>query len=194
LLDKTTRKRQWRKIKLALQQNSYDNLLNEIRDINSDLCQLTMQRVRVSVQKPARLSAAKHYNHIRDHAKSLYTVFQERFQCSCKHSHNANLRLQRTAVKNSEEARSKLNVLFDFESTPTTSNTSPSDWYALEFESMDYPQTALKPHNSSDYDSDQSDKKSRHVVPPLSPPEKKYSLRDKFKETFLKPETFLRIG
>ncbi|KAA8894846.1 hypothetical protein FN846DRAFT_785833 [Sphaerosporella brunnea] len=136
-LDKKTRKRFWKSLKLVLQQNDHNTLLQAVRQINEDLSTLTMQRIQtVIIQKPAQ-DLAKHYNRCRSYAKSLYDVFQERLlsdACQCAVPHTASLRLQATsttALINEDNQRPT--VYFGFENTMITGKI-PGDWRALEFE------------------------------------------------------------
>jgi hypothetical protein len=136
-LDKASQKRQWKKIKLILQQQSYVTVLDQIKAINADLAQLTMQRPpTTAIRKPNQRSPAViNYNRIRSHAKGLYGAFQERFRatrCSCKITHNASLRLETPAVDCKDRIDIRLEVLFDFEAAQGSDSTE-KEWRALKF-------------------------------------------------------------
>ncbi|KAF8534716.1 hypothetical protein BDD12DRAFT_895321 [Trichophaea hybrida] len=147
-LDKASQKRQWKKIKPILQQQSYVTVLNQIKAINADLVQLTMQRPpTTAIRKPNQLSpAAINYNRIRSHAKGLYVAFQERFRatrCSCKITHNASLRLEKPAVDCKDQIDIRLEVLFDFEAAQG-SDSIEKEWRALKFRPVERVSTTPK--------------------------------------------------
>jgi len=125
-------------VKLVLEHDDYLNTLKQIRDINSDLEQITMQRTKKPPPPmPTKQSpATENYNRIRSHAMNLYAVFQEKFrsaQCLC--SHNASLRLE----NHRDQDELRLKVLIDYKYVPATNTPLPrnwaqQNWLALEFE------------------------------------------------------------
>ncbi|KAF8539020.1 hypothetical protein BDD12DRAFT_925468 [Trichophaea hybrida] len=127
-------------LKIAFQQDYFNAVLARINKTNTDLAQITSQRVQTTsaaVQPRERdPPAAEHYNNIRTHARSLYRVFLKRFQvapCSCSVPHNASLRLRRASMNKPDDRR--LNVLFgstnptctlEFDHEPVTCENKPS--------------------------------------------------------------------
>ena len=118
------------RVKFALQQKNYLTMLEEIRNTNTDLSQLSRTASITAPALPRNSLAAENYNRIREHARSLYSVLQERFllsRCLCREPHNASLRLHR-----SDQDETKLKVLFEFEDISAKRRT----WRALEIEAV----------------------------------------------------------
>jgi hypothetical protein len=153
-LEETVSKTQWKKIRLMLREESHTSLLDKINKINFDLFHLTMQRpsstgIRSATRQPP---AARNYNRIRSHAKSLYSILQEKFQttmCTCRLPHNAGLKLEKATVDGADQADIRLEVFFDFETVQGISHVE-KEWRALEFEPVERDSIIQKSHASDD--------------------------------------------
>ncbi|KAF8253585.1 hypothetical protein K440DRAFT_656808 [Wilcoxina mikolae CBS 423.85] len=127
-------KKQWKKIKLVLEQPDNEKLLEEIRILNLDLAQLVSQPPSPVVIKSNRSAVTEHYNRVRKHAKILHDVFLERFQtaiCHCRSPHNASLQIQKTPEEAKVPRDSRLKVLFQLQ---IMSSVNLGGWRSLEFE------------------------------------------------------------
>ncbi|KAF8252528.1 hypothetical protein K440DRAFT_644722 [Wilcoxina mikolae CBS 423.85] len=148
LLDKKTRKRQWKKLKLILDKENHLAVLEDINRVNTDLQQLVIQRTKYRVDTSSLCQVAKHYFQVRDHAKNLYAVFRQRFKatvCHCRDPHIANLPLQITTADQIDHDRQnglRLKVLFHLKEPNSGQGPhgGPSvrwKWRTLEFEPVE---------------------------------------------------------
>ena len=146
MLDKKSRKRQWKKLKLVLDQESYVEVLNGINRINNDLEHLIVTS-RLAPSTPSRIQKVtlpKKYRRLCDYANNLYGIFSEKFRadCPCPASHVASLPLQIVGPDSQSHdtpSEPRLKVLFHFsiDSTSETEVCAPWKWHTLEFEPMD---------------------------------------------------------
>ncbi|KAF8251034.1 hypothetical protein K440DRAFT_658861 [Wilcoxina mikolae CBS 423.85] len=138
LLDQRTRKRQWKKLKLILDQKSYTEVLDGINRINNDLKHLIVigQLALNTPTRTQKVFVPKKYRRLRDYADNLYGIFSEKFraECPCPVAHVASLPLQVTGPDQQSQNKLRLEVLFHFSIDGTTERGvhAPWKWHALE--------------------------------------------------------------
>ncbi|KAF8244039.1 hypothetical protein K440DRAFT_610854 [Wilcoxina mikolae CBS 423.85] len=165
LLDKHTRKRQWKKIRLLLQKDEHSALLEEIYKRNSDLAYLLQTptpSARISISSTRKPVAAKAYVRVRNHATNLYAVFWQNFHavppCGCSTPHNASLVLQR--VTTDEIVPIKFRIFFSF-GVNSACGQAPWKWREMEFEPADAEEGTELVEEISSQKSDEEDFKGK---------------------------------
>lgn len=140
-----------KKFKFAFGKSRQDAILSEIIKINTSLEKLALQQTRITTAQtyPRQSHAVESYNRIRNHARSLYSVFQEMFRsatCPCKGPHNASLRLQRMSTEHKNRDGPRLKVLFDFEDNAAKRR----DWRTFEVQMENLPEVVVSDLNDLD--------------------------------------------
>ncbi|KAF8539036.1 hypothetical protein BDD12DRAFT_839770 [Trichophaea hybrida] len=165
LLDKHTRKRQWKKIRLLLQKDEHSALLEEICKRNADLVyvlQTPTSSTRTSISSTRKPVAPKTYVRVRNHATNLYAIFRQSFQavppCSCSTPHNASLVLQR--VMTDEIAPIKFRIFFSF-GVGSAVGQAPWKWSEMEFEPADAQEETESNEEMGSQKSDEEDFKGK---------------------------------
>ncbi|KAF8250454.1 hypothetical protein K440DRAFT_640029 [Wilcoxina mikolae CBS 423.85] len=139
---KLNRRKQWRCIKLVLQQ---DDPVKDIASINSQLERLAI-KLRASPSKhSSRRRAAEYFDPIRSQAIELYQIFQTRFlekrSCICPVPHTAGLRLEIVPIDKGSKLQ-RFKVLFSFDARKTTQISILWSWREIEFELVQRPETS----------------------------------------------------
>lgn len=97
-LDYKVHKREWKRVKLSLCEESNDRLLRRMSKNNSDLETLLGQSLRLELARhtPKSTSHAKHFERVRNHALAIHNALRHGFTqgCGCVAPHYANLELE----------------------------------------------------------------------------------------------------
>ncbi|CAG8386127.1 unnamed protein product [Penicillium salamii] len=103
LLDKKTRRRQWKKIVLVLKADGIAAHLQRTSKLNADLALLTQQHQYIITTGRVARKNTKQYQWIRSHAIDLYDILQSTFpatpNCNCPLRHDVNLNLEFRSAK-----------------------------------------------------------------------------------------------
>ncbi|CAG8220104.1 unnamed protein product [Penicillium salamii] len=98
LLDKTTRRRQWKKIVLVLRKDGITRHLEQAVKLNEFLAFLTQQSHYFIPSNHTPRRNTKHYQQIRSHAIDLYDILKANFpqmpNCKCPLRHDVNMKLE----------------------------------------------------------------------------------------------------
>ena len=110
LLDKKTRRRQWKKLILVIRQDTIAQHLATANRLNTFLARLTDQTSPMAPTPRSRRKAARHYKRVRNHAIDLYHTLNTKFptppSCGCELNHEVNIRLQYLRAKRGEKSTS----------------------------------------------------------------------------------------
>ncbi|KAK5787561.1 hypothetical protein VI817_010058 [Penicillium citrinum] len=146
------RRRQWKKIILAIKKDDINRSLDEAARLNRFLVQLTQQNQPALPSRrrfPSQCST-RHYSLIRAHAIDLYEILQERFpsspSCNCLLRHDVNMKLEFRSAKTLKEG-----LFFRTIFTSDMALSSPRNWRELELEPWENIETSLcrePPHNT----------------------------------------------
>ncbi|KAI5777177.1 hypothetical protein EDC01DRAFT_624367 [Geopyxis carbonaria] len=148
-LDKKTLKRRLKGVLRALKKQKCSDISDHIRRMNEDLATLTGQS-NIMNDGPAkgRMSdvAAKHYQKIRSHAITLYTILKQELKvvkaCACPVPHSAGLQLDvRSATMVTKQKQSsglRFGVILSLDQTAATPTTNvPWEWRPIEIEPVE---------------------------------------------------------
>ncbi|CAG7996329.1 unnamed protein product [Penicillium salamii] len=98
LLDRTTRRRQWKKIVLVLRKDGITRHLEQAGKLNEFLAFLTQQSHYFIPSNHTPRRNTKHYQQIRSHAIDLYDILKANFpqmpNCKCPLRHDVNMKLE----------------------------------------------------------------------------------------------------
>ncbi|KAJ5159822.1 Synaptobrevin, partial [Penicillium canariense] len=134
LLDKRTRRRQWKKIILVLTKDSITDHLARANKLNTFLAWLTDQNQPTATNPRPSRRGTKHYRRIRSHAIGLYNILKAQFPshpgCKCAlEPHHVNMRLE---FRNAQSTAKGLYFHTIF--TSETAFNSASNWREIETE------------------------------------------------------------
>lgn len=160
LLDKKTRRRQWKKIILVLKKDSITEHLAKAEKLNTFLARLTEQNQPTATNRHASRKTTKHYKRIRSHAIDLYNILKTQFPahpaCKCAlRPHHVNMRLEFRSAQSTAKG-----LYFHTIFTSETAFNSSSNWREIECE----------PWGTSDHDLCQDAIHSAQVQFVVTPP------------------------
>jgi hypothetical protein len=160
LLDKKTRRRQWKKIILVLKKDSITEHLAKAEKLNTFLARLTEQNQPTGTYRHASRKTTKHYRRIRSHAIDLYNILKTQFPahpaCKCAlRPHHVNMRLEFRSAQSTAKG-----LYFHTIFTSETAFNSSSNWREIECE----------PWGTSDHDLCQDAIHSAQVQFVVTPP------------------------
>ena len=135
-------KREWKKLRLSLDDKDTNQLLSIMEKNNKDIRSLVGDCSYInSIRPPKTTSNAKRYRDIQNHAKCLYNVLKHHFAdshaSSCAAPHTANLILEHRngakAVWPKHRKKLSFSIIFSFETSQSSRSIEPP-WYWRETE------------------------------------------------------------
>ncbi|KAL4886789.1 hypothetical protein BJY04DRAFT_212766 [Aspergillus karnatakaensis] len=153
VLDKKTRRRQWKKLVLVIRQDEIFQSLERVSYLNSCIARLTEQaRPTAPTHHPHR-RRGRHYKQIRSRAidlyRALYCQFPSPPSCKCALRHQVNIRLEFRSARKTDKTTS-FHTIFTFR-VPETSQDPAHPWREIElehWESEEVPKTATQQSQS----------------------------------------------
>ncbi|KAK2767585.1 hypothetical protein FQN54_003743 [Arachnomyces sp. PD_36] len=178
VLDKRTRRRQWRKLILVIKQDEIAEHMERAGRLNTFLARLTEQNQPTATARRGTRKGTKHYKRIRSHAMDLYEILQSKLPtppiCNCALQHEVNVRLEFRSAQKSANGVS-FHIIFSFESGGSTAAHSPPwGWREMEVEPFDAQESVDNAVAKM--------KNNEHPTPPAEPQPKTSFFKKKFEQ------------